>query len=170
MNRQKKKIVKIKQPVKGDLKIGVLKNFAIFTGSHLGCSLFLIKFQVFRLQYICLKRLQHRWLWLWRNFTEQVFLIEYLLLKFTVTMLARKNCVLLNLILERLLGCFWPFHMFTQSIKFFFTFHYDTLKNTDVWKDVILQIDSKNEWLLHSAGFAAKSDLVFVLTLENAFS
>ena len=30
--------------------------------------------------------------------------------------------------------------------------------------------DSKNEWLLYSASFTAKFELVFVLTMENAFS
>ena len=55
------------------------------------------------------------------------------------------------------------FQVFTQSIKFY-TFHYQyrCLKN------VIHQIDSKNEWLLLSARFTAKFGLVFVLTLENA--
>ena len=47
------------------------------------------------------------------------------------------------------------FHMFTQSIEFY-TFHD--------------QIDSKNEWFLLSVSFTAKFELVFVLTLENAFS
>ena len=53
----------------------------------------------------------------------------------------------------------------SESIKFY-TFHnqYRCLKN------VIHQIDSKNGWLLLSAGFTAKFELVFVLTLENAFS
>ena len=38
-------------------------------------------------------------------------------------------------------------------------------------KKVIHQIlDSKNEWLLLPASFTAKIGLVFVLTLENAFS
>ena len=57
------------------------------------------------------------------------------------------------------------FDMFAQSIKFY-TFHYQyrCLKN------VIHQIDSKNGWLLLSASFTAKFGLVFVLTLENAFS
>ena len=32
------------------------------------------------------------------------------------------------------------------------------------------QMESKNEWLLLSASFTAKFELVFVLTLENAFS
>ena len=35
---------------------------------------------------------------------------------------------------------------------------------------MIHQIDSKNEWLLLLASFTAKFGLVFVLTLENAFS
>ena len=57
------------------------------------------------------------------------------------------------------------FDMFKNSIKFY-TFHYQyrCLKN------VIHQIDSKNGWLLLSASFTAKFGLVFVLTLENAFS
>ena len=57
------------------------------------------------------------------------------------------------------------FDMFTQSIKFY-TFHYQyrCLKN------VIHQIDSKNGWLFLSASFMGKFGLVFVLTLENAFS
>ena len=37
-------------------------------------------------------------------------------------------------------------------------------------KKGIQQIDSKNEWLLLPASFTAKFELVFVLTLENAFS
>ena len=37
-------------------------------------------------------------------------------------------------------------------------------------KKVIYQIGSKNEWLLLSGRFAAKYELVFVLTLENAIS
>ena len=55
--------------------------------------------------------------------------------------------------------------MFTQSIKFY-TFHY----HSRCFKNVIHQIDSKNEWLLLSASLTAKFELVFVLTLENAFS
>ena len=31
-------------------------------------------------------------------------------------------------------------------------------------------VDSKNEWLLLSATFTAKRELVYVLTFENAFS
>ena len=37
-------------------------------------------------------------------------------------------------------------------------------------KNVIHQIDSKNEWLLLRASFSSKFEFVFVLTLENAFS
>ena len=48
------------------------------------------------------------------------------------------------------------FRMFTQPIKFY--------------TKVIRQIDSKNEWTLLSARFTAKFELVFVLTLEKAFS
>ena len=37
-------------------------------------------------------------------------------------------------------------------------------------KNVIYQIDSKNEWLLLSASFTTKFGLVFAFKLENAFS
>ena len=59
------------------------------------------------------------------------------------------------------------FRMFTQSIKLY-TFHYHVLR-VQCLKNVIHQIDSKNEWLLLSASFTAKYWLVFVLTLENDF-
>ena len=36
-------------------------------------------------------------------------------------------------------------------------------------KNVIDQIDSKNEWLLLSVTFTEKVELVFVLIFENAF-
>ena len=39
-----------------------------------------------------------------------------------------------------------------------------------MFKKVIHQIGSKNEWLLLSASFTAKFELVFVLTMENTFS
>ena len=38
-----------------------------------------------------------------------------------------------------------------------------------ILKNVIYQIDSKNEWLLLSASFQAKFALTFVLTLDYAF-
>ena len=57
------------------------------------------------------------------------------------------------------------FGMFTQLIKFY-RFHYQYI----CLKNVIHQIDNKNGWLLLSASFTAKFGLVFVLTLENAFS
>ena len=37
-------------------------------------------------------------------------------------------------------------------------------------KNVIHEIDGKNEWLLLSVTFTAKFELVFVLTFENVFS
>ena len=48
------------------------------------------------------------------------------------------------------------FRMFTQSIKFY--------------TKVVHQMDRKNEWMLLSASFTVKFELVFVLTLEKAFS
>ena len=70
-----------------------------------------------------------------------------------LTILTGKNGVFFNSVKEWLVGCFWPFSYIT----------YRCLKN------VIHQIDSKNEWLLVSASFTTKFGLVFVLTLENAF-
>ena len=61
------------------------------------------------------------------------------------------------------------FRMSTQWIKFFIFYYHRCLKN------VIPQIDSKNEWLLLSVIFTVKLELVFVLLVfflafENAFS
>ena len=55
------------------------------------------------------------------------------------------------------------FHMFTQSSTF------NSIINRCL-KNVIHQVDSKNEWLLLSVTFTAKHELVFVLTGENASS
>ena len=48
--------------------------------------------------------------------------------------------------------------------------HSIRLLRVQMLNNVIHQIDSKNEWLLPQASFTAKFELVFVLTLENAFS
>ena len=61
------------------------------------------------------------------------------------------------------------FDMFTRPTKFYYTLHY-TYEEYRCLKNVIHQIDMKNEWLLLPARFMAKLGLVFVLTLENAFS
>ena len=45
-----------------------------------------------------------------------------------------------------------------------------TYKNYRWLKNVVHQIESKNKWLLLLANFTAKFGLVFVLTLEKAFS
>ena len=52
-------------------------------------------------------------------------------------------------------GCLAAFNLFTQSIKFY-AFHY----RDRCLKNVIHQIDSKNEWLLLSVSFTAKFGLV----------
>ena len=49
-------------------------------------------------------------------------------LAFVLTTLTGKNCVLFRLVQEWLVGCFDPFHMFTQSIKLYYTFHYHVLR------------------------------------------
>ena len=60
------------------------------------------------------------------------------------------------------------FYMFTQSMKFYYTFYHHAL--------IVLIFENcdslnrrKNEWLLVPASFTAKLGLVFVLALENAF-
>ena len=59
------------------------------------------------------------------------------------------------------------FDMFTQPIKFYYTFHYHVLRvQMSEKRD---SSNSRNEWLLLPASFTAKLGLVFVLTLENAF-
>ena len=80
----------------------------------------------------------------------------------------RENCVLFSSVQEWLVGCFWPFwcvYTFTQSIKFYYILYY-RYKEYRCLENVIHQID----WLLLPANFTAKFGLVFVLTLENAFS
>ena len=58
-----------------------------------------------------------------------------------------------------------PFFIcFHKRLRSTYTQQYKCLKK------MIYQIDSKNEWLLLSAGFTAKFGLVFVLTLENGYS
>ena len=45
-----------------------------------------------------------------------------------LTILTGKTRVFFNSAQEWLVGCFWLFHMFIQSIKFYFTFHYHVPK------------------------------------------
>ena len=62
-------------------------------------------------------------------------------------------------------GCFWRFsYVYPNNLVLSIPLSYRCLKN------VIHQVDSKNEWLLLSVTFTAKFELVFVLTFENAFS
>ena len=60
------------------------------------------------------------------------------------------------------------FDMFTQSIRFYYAFYYQVVRVLMFEK--YDSVNSKNEWLLLPASFTAKRRLVFVLTLENAFS
>ena len=84
--------------------------------------------------------------------------------KFRLTILTRKDLCFTEFSakIHRItrLAASHVFHMFTQLIPL----SYRCLKN------VIHQIDSKNEWLLLSVTFTAKFELAFVLTFENAFS
>ena len=54
------------------------------------------------------------------------------------------------------------FDMFTQSINFYNGLYYHVLR-VRCLKNVIHQIDSKNEWLLLPASFTAKFGLVLIL-------
>ena len=86
--------------------------------------------------------------------------------------LTGKNCILFISVQEWLVGCFLPFSCvykyswFTKSIKFFY---YRVLRVQKCLKNVIHQIDSKNDWLLLQTSFAAKSGLVFVLHWKTLF-
>ena len=86
-----------------------------------------------------------------------------------LTILTGTSCVLLSSVQGMAgwlpLTFFVCLHNQLSSIHTIITYwEYRCLKN------VIHQIDSKNEWLFLSASFTAKLWLVFVSTLENAFS
>ena len=63
-------------------------------------------------------------------------------------------------------------HVFTQPISsiYILLFYYSIIKEYRVRKMWFIKVDSKNEWLLLSASFTVKFDLVFDLKLVNAFS
>ena len=67
-------------------------------------------------------------LWILRSFEEHFF-IEHLwwLLLLLRILRGKIQYNSLSSVQEWFLGCFWPFHMFTQSIKFY-TYHYYILK------------------------------------------
>ena len=89
--------------------------------------------------------------------------------KGVLTILTGKNCVLLNSVQECCLAASDIFHMLTHSIKLLHI-PLSRIRERRCLKKVIHQIDIKKEWLFLSACFAAKFGLVFVLTLEDAFS
>ena len=66
--------------------------------------------------------------------------------------------------LKSKVGCFWRFsYVYKINEVRLILLSYRCLKN------VIHQIDGKNEWLLFSVTFRAKLELIFVLIFENAF-
>ena len=68
-----------------------------------------------------------------------------------------------------LLDCFWPFsYVYTMNWVLYISL--SRIEGYRCLKNVIHQIDSKKEWLLLSARFTAQFRLVFVFTVENAFS
>ena len=68
-------------------------------------------------------------------------------------------------LLKYKVGCYWrSSYVYTINKVLLIPLSYRLLKN------VIHEVDGKNEWLLLSVNFAAKLELVFVLTFENAFS
>ena len=63
------------------------------------------------------------------------------------------------------------FDMFTQSIKInFYSTQFDVYMLHFYQYRCLKNVDNKKGWLLLPASFTAKFGLVFVLTLENAFS
>ena len=88
---------------------------------------------------------------------ESIELCMYV--RWYLTIFTGKNWVLLNSVQERQFGCFWPFS-FVYTISWdLFSFYYHVQKYICL-KDVIRQIDSKNEWLFLLAIFTAKFLLV----------
>ena len=78
--------------------------------------------------------------------------------KFALDWIHHKNS------LKYKVGCLWRFsYICTINYVLLIPLSYRCLKN------VIHQIDSKNEWLFLSVIFTSKFELVFVLTFENAF-
>ena len=58
-------------------KIGVLRNFAVFTGKHLCWSLFLIKVQAKPATLFKRDFNTSAFLWMWQNFYKHLFFIEH---------------------------------------------------------------------------------------------
>ena len=85
-----------------------------------------------------------------------------------LSILSRKNCVLLNsrMVVWPLLIFFICLHDQLSSIYVLLS----RIKEYGCLKYWIYKIDSKNEWLLLSASFTAKFGFVFVLTQKNPFS
>ena len=75
-----------------------------------------------------------------------------------LTILTGKNCFTQFSTRNGWLAASDLFRMLTKSVKLYIS------------NNAINQMNSKNDWLLLSASFTAKLGLVFVLTLENAFS
>ena len=92
-------------------------------------------------------------------------------IKFSINDTHRGKTVLLSSVLEWLLGCFLPFLVYCtiNQVLYIPLYSIITYYEYRFLKNVIRQIDSKNEWFLLSASFTAKYRLVFVLTLESAF-
>ena len=67
------------------------------------------------------------------------------------------------------LTAFVPFHIFTESVKFS-TFHYHILKSRDIRKMWFTKQKLKTNGCLFQQVLQKKFELVFVLTLKNAFS
>ena len=106
---------------------------------------------------------------LWKNFLKNYSGISKFNLSAWIFYSQGKTVILLNSLQEWLLGCVWSFS-YAYTINQVLYILLLRIKEFRCLKNVIHQIDSKNEWLLLSASFTAKFGLVFVSTLENAFS
>ena len=85
----------------------------------------------------------------------------------TLTILTEKNCVQFSARMAAWLLLTFFICLYNQSSSIHFI---TRIKEYRCLKNLIHQIEGKNEWLLPSANFTAKFGLVFVLTLEDAFS
>ena len=88
---------------------------------------------------------------------ESIELCMYV--RWYLTIFTGKNWVLLNSVQERQFGCFWPFS-FVYTISWDLLSFYYHVQEYICLKNVIRQIDSKNEWLFLLAIFTAKFLLV----------
>ena len=89
--------------------------------------------------------------------------------RLTLRILTSKNCVLLSSIQKWLLGCFWLFS-YAYTVNQVLYIPLSRFKITDVWKMWFIKYTVKMNDSSFRQVLREKSGLIFVLTLESAFS